>query len=388
MRSGAIASRAAFPRRIGGDLAGTVLAVGDGAAYADGAPIAVGDEVLGRAAGAIAEQVSAAASDLARRPDSLDVAVAGGLHVAGLTAVSVLATVPVGAGDLVLVGGAAGAVGLVAAQLALAAGARVVGTASERNHALLRSVGVEPVGWRTVAALGAIAAGVILGILIGSFRTLRRLLEPLLEFFRAIPPPVMLPLLMIIMGVNWRMQVFVIIFGSLWPVLLNTVEGVRATDEVQRETARSYQLGRADRLRYLTLPAAAPQIMAGVRQSLSIALILMVISELWYTSSGLGFTIVQFQRNFAIPEMWSGILLLGLIGLALALIFRYVERYVLRWYHGLRDVQRAPAAHREHDPAERRDERVHGRRRREADDGGAHSPSVPAASPLPSERSS
>lgn len=180
----------------------------------------------------------------------------------------------------------------------------------------------------------------ILGILIGSFRTLRRLLEPLLEFFRAIPPPVMLPLLMIIMGVNWRMQVFVIIFGSLWPVLLNTVEGVRATDEAQRETARSYQLGRADRLRYLTLPAAAPQIMAGVRQSLSIALILMVISELWYTSSGLGFTIVQFQRNFAIPEMWSGILLLGLIGLALALIFRYVERYVLRWYHGLRHVQR------------------------------------------------
>lgn len=195
-------------------------------------------------------------------------------------------------------------------------------------------------GRLALGVVGAVASGVILGILIGSFRTLRRLLEPLLEFFRAIPPPVMLPLLMIIMGVNWRMQVFVIVFGSLWPVLLNTVEGVRATDEVQRETARSYQLGRLDRLRYLTLPAAAPQIMAGVRQSLSIALILMVISELWYTSSGLGFTIVQFQRNFAIPEMWSGILLLGLIGLALALIFRYVERYVLRWYHGLREVQR------------------------------------------------
>jgi ABC-type nitrate/sulfonate/bicarbonate transport system permease component len=187
---------------------------------------------------------------------------------------------------------------------------------------------------------GSVIIGVGLGLLIGSFKTLRQLLEPLLEFFRAIPPPVLLPLLMIIIGVNWRMQVFVIIFGSLWPVLLNTVEGVRATDEVQRETARSYGLSRAARLRYLILPAAAPQILAGIRQCLSIALILMVISELWYTASGLGFTIVQFQRNFAIPEMWSGILLLGLIGLLLAVIFRYVERYILRWYHGLREVQR------------------------------------------------
>lgn len=196
------------------------------------------------------------------------------------------------------------------------------------------------IGRLTLGVIGSIAFGVIFGLLIGSFRTVRRLLEPLLEFFRAIPPPVLLPLLMIVMGVNWRMQVFVIIFGSLWPVLLNTVEGVRATDEVQRETARSYGLGRVDRLRYLTLPAAAPQIMAGVRQSLSIALILMVISELWYTSAGLGFTIVQFQRNFAIPEMWSGILVLGLLGLALAVLFRFAERSILRWYHGLREVQR------------------------------------------------
>ncbi|WP_417555273.1 ABC transporter permease [Microbacterium sp.] len=187
---------------------------------------------------------------------------------------------------------------------------------------------------------GSIIIGAGLGLLIGSFKTVRKLLEPLLEFFRAIPPPVLLPLLMIIIGVNWRMQVFVIIFGSLWPVLLNTVEGVRATDEVQRDTARSYGLGRLHRLRYLVLPAAAPQILAGVRQCLSIALILMVISELWYTASGLGFTIVQFQRNFAIPEMWSGILVLGLIGLALAVIFRYIERYILRWYYGLREVQR------------------------------------------------
>lgn len=163
VRSGAIPSRAPFPRRIGGDLAGTVESVGAGAVYADGAPITPGDEVLGRANGAVAERVVAAASDLARRPAALPVEVAGGLHVAGLTAVSVLATVPVGAGDTVLVGGAAGAVGFIAAQLAISDGARVIGTASPRNHALLRSVGAEPIAYggdlaARLAALGRITA--------------------------------------------------------------------------------------------------------------------------------------------------------------------------------------------------------------------------------------
>ncbi len=163
LRGGFIPSDAPFPRRIGGDVAGTVEAVGDGARYADGTPIAVGDEVLGHANGSVAERVVASASELARRPEQLPVEVAGGLWVAGLTAVSCLVTVPVGAGDTALIGGAAGGVGFVAAQLAVAAGARVIGTASERNHELLRSVGVEPVTYGDgladrVAALGQITA--------------------------------------------------------------------------------------------------------------------------------------------------------------------------------------------------------------------------------------
>lgn len=162
-RSGFIPSQAPFPRRIGGDVAGTVEAVGDGAVYFDGTPVAVGDEVLGRAGGAVAERVIVAASDLARRPAALPVEVAGALHVAGLTALSVLTTVPVGAGDLVLVGGAAGGVGLLAAQLARRTGARVIGTASERNHELLRSLGIEPVAYgeglaARVSILGTLTA--------------------------------------------------------------------------------------------------------------------------------------------------------------------------------------------------------------------------------------
>jgi ABC-type nitrate/sulfonate/bicarbonate transport system permease component len=137
------------------------------------------------------------------------------------------------------------------------------------------------------------------------------------------------------------MKIVVIVAGSVWPVLLNTIEGVRATDSVMTETAHSFALTPAERLRFLVLPAASPRIMTGVRQCLSIALILMVISEMFFSSSGLGFKIVLFQRNYLIAEMWSGIMLLGLIGVLLAVIFGFVERRVLRWYHGIKEVERA-----------------------------------------------
>ncbi|GAA3015248.1 ABC transporter permease [Microbacterium aurantiacum] len=189
--------------------------------------------------------------------------------------------------------------------------------------------------------LFSIAVGVGAGIVIGRVRWLRELLNPMLEFFRAVPPPVLIPIIAVLLGPTDAMKITVIVVGAIWPVLLNTIDGVRATDSVMTETARSFSLTRAEQLRYLVLPAASPRIMAGVRQALSIALILMVISEMFYSSSGLGYQIVYFQRNYLIAQMWSGILLLGLIGVLLAAIFGVVERRVLRWYHGIKEVERA-----------------------------------------------
>jgi ABC-type nitrate/sulfonate/bicarbonate transport system permease component len=187
----------------------------------------------------------------------------------------------------------------------------------------------------------AILLGVLGGLLIGSVRWLRELTEPILEFFRAIPPPVLVPVLILLLGVNDSMKITVIVSGCIWPVLLNTIEGVRAIDSVLTDSARTYGITGRARVRYLVLPSAGPQIMAGVRQCLSLGLILMVISEMFASSSGLGFTIVQFQRSFAVPEMWSGIVLLGLIGVVMSFIFQWAERRVLRWYHGLREVENA-----------------------------------------------
>lgn len=187
----------------------------------------------------------------------------------------------------------------------------------------------------------SIVVGVAAGTVIGLVRWLRELLEPLLEFFRAIPPPVLIPIAMLLLGITDSMKVVVIVSGAVWPILLNTIEGVRATDSVMTETADSFQITWWERLWFLVLPAASPRIMTGVRQGLSVALILMVISEMFASSSGLGYRIAYFQRNYLIAEMWSGILLLGLVGVLLAVVFGLVERRVLRWYHGMREVTRA-----------------------------------------------
>jgi ABC-type nitrate/sulfonate/bicarbonate transport system permease component len=182
----------------------------------------------------------------------------------------------------------------------------------------------------------ALLLGVGLGVLIGSSRMVRAFCEPVLEFLRAIPPPVLVPVLLLFAGIGDTMKVLVIVSGCVWPILLNTVEGVRAVDEVLSETCRCYRVRGRARLTTLVLRSASPQIMTGVRQALSIGIILMVISEMFAASNGLGFTIIQFQRSFNVTEMWTGILLLGILGFVLSLVVRAADRRVLHWYHGQR----------------------------------------------------
>jgi ABC-type nitrate/sulfonate/bicarbonate transport system permease component len=117
---------------------------------------------------------------------------------------------------------------------------------------------------------------------------------------------------------------------------LNTIDGVAGVEPTLRETAEVYGIGWRDRVLRIILPAAAPQIFAGMRTSLSLALILMVISEMVASTNGIGYFVLQSQRSFAIAEMWSGILLLGILGYVLNALFVVVERRVLRWHRGAR----------------------------------------------------
>lgn len=209
-------------------------------------------------------------------------------------------------------------------------------TADPIQHDVLPSLARLAAGY-----LIALAVGIAAGTAIGSSGTLRSLCEPTLEFLRAVPPPVLIPVIALFAGyTGWTAKVITIALGCLWPILLNAVEGVRSIDEVLRDTARSYRLGRVATVHHLVLRGSSPRVATGARQALSIGVILMVISELFGANRGLGASIVQFQRGFAIAQMWTGILLLGLIGVALSGLFRLVEHRALAWYHGLRQAER------------------------------------------------
>lgn len=186
----------------------------------------------------------------------------------------------------------------------------------------------------------ALALGIAIGLIVGSVRRLRLTVEPVFEFFRAIPPPVLVPIMMLVAGIGDGMKISVIAFGCIWPILINTVEGVRGIDGIQIDTARSYSLTRRQRLFNVTIPSASPKIFVGARQALAIGLIMMVISEMFAASNGLGYNIIQFQRLFQLKEMWSGIILLGIIGVAANAIFKLVERRYMRWYLGMQTQER------------------------------------------------
>ncbi len=183
-----------------------------------------------------------------------------------------------------------------------------------------------------IAVVVAIASGLLLGL----SRRARLAAAPIVEFLRAIPPPALLPFAILVIGVGDSMKVFIIAFVCLWPILLNTIDGVLAVDPTLKETTRVYGISNRDRLWRVMLPAASPQIFAGMRTSLSLALILMVISEMVASTNGIGYFVLQSQRTFAIPEMWSGILLLGILGYTLNGGLVLFERRLLRWHRGAR----------------------------------------------------
>jgi ABC-type nitrate/sulfonate/bicarbonate transport system permease component len=182
----------------------------------------------------------------------------------------------------------------------------------------------------------AVIGGVVIGMALGRSRRARAATAPIVEFLRAIPPPALLPFAILVIGVGASMKVFIIAFVCIWPILLNTIDGAGGIDPTLEDTTRVYGIDRRDNLLRVVLPAAAPQIFAGIRTAVSLALILMVISEMVASTNGIGYFILQAQRTFAIPEMWSGILLLGILGYALNAAFVMIERRVLRWHRGAR----------------------------------------------------
>lgn len=182
----------------------------------------------------------------------------------------------------------------------------------------------------------AAVLGIAIGAALGLSRWMERLFGPLVEFLRALPSVVLIPFGIVVFGVDTTMKVFVIALGCSFPVILNTVDGVRSVDATLLDVARTFRFSRVERLWKVTLPSASPQIFAGLRASLSLALILMVVSEMIASTNGIGYAILQSQRLFAVTDMWAGILALGILGYLINAILVIIERRVLAWHRGYR----------------------------------------------------
>lgn len=200
---------------------------------------------------------------------------------------------------------------------------------------LLPSLARLAVGWAMAAT-----AGVAAGLALGRSRTLSAIVDPLIHFGRSVPPSTLLPVFLLLFKIGTPMQLASIVYGVVWPVLINSADGARFVDKQYIETGAVFKVSRIQRLVRIILPAAAPKIFAGLRLSVSLALIMMVVSELVGSSEGIGHRMLEAQSDFDIPAMWAGIVLLGILGILLNAVFVGVERIFLGWHQASRTTSR------------------------------------------------
>ena len=179
-------------------------------------------------------------------------------------------------------------------------------------------------------AVGCVLA-IALGLLMGRSAFVFGLFEPLVEVLRPMPKPALLPPLILFLGLDDGMKLTVIGLGVFFPVLVNTIQGVRGTDPVMVDAARTFQQSRAATLWKVVLPSAMPMILSGMRVALGIGLVLVVVAEMMAGTGGIGYLIVDMQRSFRIPDMYAWSLILAVLGFLLNEVFVLVERRLIHW---------------------------------------------------------
>ncbi len=191
---------------------------------------------------------------------------------------------------------------------------------------LLPSLGRMLGGW-AIAGL----AGIVIGVAIGRLPLLADLTEPLVHFARAVPPPAVVPVFLFLFNIGTPMEVATIVFGVIWPVLVNAIDGARHVHPGHLETARAFRVCARQRLFRIIVPSAAPKILAGLRLSLALAVVMMIVSEFVGSTDGIGREMLQAQSLFDVQLMWAIIVFLGLLGIAANSLFALLERRVLGW---------------------------------------------------------
>ena len=188
-------------------------------------------------------------------------------------------------------------------------------------------------GWLLASLLG-----IAIGTVIGTSNTARAYFQPTLEFLRPLPASAFVPVAIALFGLSEAMALGVVAFGALWPMLLATVHGFAAVEPRLCEVSNVLGMSRLSFIVKIGLPSSMPDILAGMRLSLTISLVLAVLSEMLTGQDGLGTWILQASRSFRAPDLYAGIILLALLGYISAQIIGLAERHATRWRTAHNDV--------------------------------------------------
>jgi ABC-type nitrate/sulfonate/bicarbonate transport system permease component len=190
-------------------------------------------------------------------------------------------------------------------------------------------------GWFIGLAI-AVTLGVVVGFVVGTVPVLREFTASTIEFLRPIPSVALIPLAVLVFGTELRSVLLLVVYAAFWQVLVQVLYGVQDVDPVAQETARTFGLNRWARLRHVTWPTALPYVLTGVRLAAAVALILAITAELVIGAPGLGNEIGTAQSSGAIPRMYALVVVTGLLGVAVNVLARQLERWLLSWHPSLR----------------------------------------------------
>ncbi|MDR3280533.1 MAG: ABC transporter permease [Synergistaceae bacterium] len=182
----------------------------------------------------------------------------------------------------------------------------------------------------------SVAVGVVFGLFIGYFRGVERRLDLLFQAFRQMSAFALFPVFILLFGLSELSKTIIIFWASLWPVLLNTSNGVKNVDKVLIQSAKSMGASRAFIFRRIILPAAAPEIFTGVRLGGGCCVMAVVAAEMIGANSGLGYLVLYSQETFNIPEMYAGIICLAILGLGLNYALYSMELFFTSWKQEIR----------------------------------------------------
>jgi NitT/TauT family transport system permease protein len=207
----------------------------------------------------------------------------------------------------------------------LAAGAKLLETGQLQNHlqaSLTRSVSGFSI---------AVVSAVVLGLLIAWYGWLSSFLNPLLELFRNTATLALLPVFTLLLGIGEESKITIVAYAAFFPVLLNTIAGVRTVDPLLIRAARSLGLNSFRLFQKVILPSAVPTIFTGIRMAGTSSILVLIAAEMVGAKAGLGYLIVNSQMSFLIPDMYAGILTVSILGLAVNVLLVALERHFSRW---------------------------------------------------------